>query len=283
LHRSILIEREEPLNHRLPNTFRIVTSLGKTHSFRAFNSQSFHSWTTALSEKIVQTHTWGMLDLAHVITEEETLARCRRMEETAVLPCLNNMMSSSKDIPPISMDIVRFGISVAEYRELCRKVNEAMQCYKNSGGVVNVQTRVGSSPSKANRTSSSLSASSRARNEAMVSSVWEDARVVASKSAQLLHAIASSQHSILEAGSCDNEDCDAANDEEEKIGSLEVNSHSMKHLIDEQKDIQTLLSKRWKHQVMPEGESVDEKLDHLPPLKLFDNLLNNFTTCISSV
>ena len=72
-------------------------------------------------------------------------------------------------------------------------------------------------------------------------------------------------------------------DEEEKIGSLEVNSHSMKHLIDEQKDIQTLLSKRWKHQVMPEGESDDDKLDHLPPLKLFDNLLNNFTTCITSV
>jgi hypothetical protein len=206
------------------------------------------------------------------------------MEDTAVLPFLNNMMpSSSKDIPPLSMDIVRFGISVAEYRELCRKVNEAIQCYKNSGGVVNVQTRVGSSPSKANRTSSSLSASSRARNEAMVSSVWEDARVVASKSAQLLHAIASSQHSILEAGSRDNEDCDASNEEEEKIGSSEVNSHSMKHLIDEQKDIQTLLSKRWKHQVMPEGESDGEKLDDLPPLKLFDNLLNNFTTCITSV
>ena len=276
LHRSILIEREEPLNHRLPNTFRIVTSLGKTHSFRAFNSQSFHSWTTTLSEKISQTHTWGMLDLAHVITEEETLARCRRMEDTAVLPFLNNMMPSSKDIPPISMDIVRFGISVAEYRELCRKVNEAMQCYKNSGGVVNVQTKVGSSPSRANRVSSSgLSASIRSRNEAMVSSVWEDARVVASKSAQLLHTIASSQHSILEAGSRD--------EEEEKAGSLEVNSHSMKHLIDEQKDIQTLLSKRWKHQVMPEGESDDDKLDHLPPLKLFDNLLNNFTTCITSV
>jgi hypothetical protein len=207
------------------------------------------------------------------------------MEDTAVLPFLNNMMPSSIDIPPISMDIVRFGISVAEYRELCRKVNEAMQCYKNSGCVVNVQTRVGSSPnSKANRaSSSSLSASSRARNEAMVSSVWEDARVVASKSAQLLHAIASSQHSILEAGSRDNEDCDASNEEEEKIGSLEVNSHSMKHLIDEQKDIQTLLSKRWKHQVMPEGESDGEKLDDLPPLKLFDNLLNNFTTCITSV
>eukprot|EP00985_Skeletonema_marinoi_P031705 scaffold37773_cov76-Skeletonema_marinoi.AAC.1 len=78
-------------------------------------------------------------------------------------------------------------MSVAEYRELCRKVDEAMQLYKNSGGVVNVQTRVGGSPnSKTNRASLSIlsaSASRRARNEAMVSSVWEDERVVASKSA----------------------------------------------------------------------------------------------------
>ena len=278
LLRSILIEREEPLNYRLPNTFRIVTSLGKTHSFRAFNSQSFQSWTAALSEKIAQTHIGGMLDLAHVITEEETLARCRRMEDIAVTPFLINMHpSSTESRSPLSMDIVRFGMSVAEFRELCRKVDEAMQLYKNSGGVVNVQTRVGGSPnSKANRASlSSLSASQRARNEAMVSSVWEDARVVASKSAQLLHAIATSQHSILEAGGT--EDGDADEEEEEKIqSSFEVNKHSMKDLIDEQKDVQTLLSERWKHQVTPEDDSVDKDIDHLPPLKLFDNLLKQF-------
>ena len=77
---------------------------------------------------------------------------------------------------------------VAEYRELYRKrkVDEAMQLFKNSGEVVNVQTRVGDSPdSKTNRASlSNLSASQRARNEAMTS-VWEDTRVAASKSAQL--------------------------------------------------------------------------------------------------
>jgi hypothetical protein len=216
-----------------------------------------------------------MMDLAHVITEEETLARYRRMEDIAVTPFLSNVPAST-EITPLSMDIVRFGMSVAEYRELCRKVDEAMQLYKNSGGVVNVQTRVGGSPnSKANRASLSiLSASQRARNEAMVSSVWEDARVVASKSAQLLHAIATSQHSILEAVS---EDGDAEEEEEEKIQSpLEVDNQSMKDLIEEQKDIQTLLSKRWKHQVTPETDSDDRDMDHLPPLKLFDDLLKKF-------
>jgi hypothetical protein len=50
----------------------------------------------------------------------------------------------------------------------------------------------------------------------------------------------------------------------------------MKDLIDEQKDVQTLLSERWKHQVTPEDDSVDKDIDHLPPLKLFDNLLKQF-------
>jgi hypothetical protein len=279
LHRSILIEREEPLNHRLPNTFRVVTSLGNTHSFRAFNSQTFRSWTVALSEKIMQTHTGGILDLAHVIAEEETFARCRRMEDIAVTPFLTNM-SASREIPPLSMDIVRFGISVAEYRELCRKVYEAMQLYKNSGGVVNVQTRVGGSPnSKANKASlSNLSVCQSARNEAMVSSVWEDARVVASKSAQLLHALATSQHSILETNTHEDEgeggDADA--EEENSQSSFQISNHSMKDLIDEQKDIQKLLSKRWTHQQVTReaySQSDDGEMDHLPPLKLFDNLL----------
>ena len=274
LLRSILIEREEPLNHRLPNTFRIVTSLGKTHSFRAFNSQSSRSWTAALSEKIIQTHTDGMMDLAHVITEEETLARCRRMEDIAVTPFLSSVVTVSTEITPLSMDIVRFGMSVAEYRELCRKVDEAMQLYKNSGGVVNVQTRVGGSPnSKAKRASlSSLSANQRARNEVMVSSVWEDARVVASKSAQLLHEIATSQHSILEAVS---EDGDAEEGEEKVQSSVGVDNDSMKDLIEEQKNIQTILSKHWKHQVTPEPEA-ESDMDHLPPLNLFDDLLKQF-------
>ena len=109
-----------------------------------------------------------------------------------MMPFLKN--TSACRIPPLSMDIVRFGRSVAEYRELCRKVYEAMQLYKNSGRVVNAQTRVGGSPnSKANRASlSNLSVCQSVRNEAMVSSVWEDARLVASKSALLLHALATS-------------------------------------------------------------------------------------------
>ena len=267
LLRSILMQRDEPVCHRLPNSFRIVTSSGKTHSFRAFNSQSFQSWIAALSEKIAQTHSDGLMDLAHLIMEEETLARCRRMEDIAVAPFLRGV-STPTEVNALSMDIVRFAMSVAEYRELCRKVDEAMQLHKNSGRVLNVQTRVAESPrSKANKgLSASLSAGYRARNEAMVSSVWEDARVVANKSAQLLHSIATSQHSILEAVT----ELEDAKEEKGEFAS------SIKDLIDEQKYIQTLLSKRWRQQLTPEDDSDVNEMDHLPPSRLFDKLLERF-------
>ena len=74
-----------------------------------------------------------------------------------------------------------------------------------------MQTRENSKASRASYPFSVL-VSERARNEAMVSSVWEDARVVTSKSAQLLHAIGTSQHRILEAVS---EDEDAKEEKEE--------------------------------------------------------------------
>lgn len=107
----------------------------------------------------------------------------------------------------------------------------------------------------------------------MVSSVWEDARVVASKLAQLLHSIGTSQHRILEAVS---EDEDAKEEKEEYLGTkpAEIDNHSTRDLI-EAKRFQKLLSKRWKHQVIPETDSDDTDMDHLPPLKLFD-LLGKF-------
>jgi hypothetical protein len=98
LHRSLLLEREEgaeltrqysssrcsgyylsPLNHRLQNSFRVITAQGQSHTFRAFTSQSFRVWISSLSEKIAQMHGDGMMDLANVIAEDEILARRRRV------------------------------------------------------------------------------------------------------------------------------------------------------------------------------------------------------------
>jgi len=62
-----------------------------------------------------------MMDLAHVITEEKTLARCRRMKDIAVTPFLSNVPAST-ETTPLSMDIVRFGMSV------CRRSMKRCNC-----------------------------------------------------------------------------------------------------------------------------------------------------------
>ena len=248
LHRATLIQREvgsqpstrqyssprsgyylTPLNNRLPNTFRVITSHGKCQTFRAFNEQSFRVWTTSLSEKIEQNNVDGLLDLAHVISEEETIARSKRMDDIAVAPLVENTtVLSTKST--VSMDIVRFGIAVASYRELNRHITGLI--HNHHGGLVN------------------------ARGNMVRSAAWEEARAVASKSAQLLHALASLQHH--------NSDTKILPD-----------NKMMEELIEEQKSVQSTLGKHWDNQQKDDCTSTSMKEDDLvlPPIQLFDDLL----------
>ena len=89
----------------------------------------------------------------------------------------------------------------------------------------------------------------------MISAAWEEARVVASKSAQLLHALASLRH----------------HDSDTKI--LPDNK-VMEELIEEQKSVQSTLGKHWDKQ-KDDSTSASIKEDYLvlPPIQLFDSLL----------
>lgn len=276
LHRSLLLERGEgtqstrqrsssryngynltPLSNRLPNAFRVLTSQGKCHTFRAFNSQSFRVWVASLSEKIAQKHLDGMIELAGVITEEETLARCRRLDEVAVSPLESLALRS------MSMDIVRFGIAVSSFRELCRHVDDAIFQYRNRhGAVVNVQTRVGSrmtrTPSSPTSVESQLPKNS--VHIGMVNAAWEDARIVASKSAQLLHVLAAVEHDKLSKEEGDSE-----------MKMSPADPARMKKLIEEQKGVQEILGKHWNH-LNNVGGTAGEDLSS-PPAHLFDRLL----------
>jgi hypothetical protein len=249
LHRSQLLERGEgalirqhsssrcsgyhlaPLNQRLPNSFRVITSQGKCHTFRAFTSQLFRLWVTSISEKIAQKVGDGIMDLANVIAEEETMARCRRMDDVAVSPLELHDNASTK-WKSISMDVVRFGIAVAAFRELCRHVNESIRQYS----LMNAQTKVG--PSR------TMSAS--VLDAQMISCAWDDARVVLSKSAQLIHALAAMQHDELDKNS--------------------YHATMMEELVEEQKSLQALLGEHFDHQEKMGDSS-------LPSLQIFDPLL----------
>jgi len=260
LHRATLIRREQgsqqstrqfsssrngyyltPLNNRLPNTFRVVTSQGRCHTFRAFNEQSFRVWTTSLSEKIEQKNIDGLLDLAHVIAEDETIARSKRMDDIAVAPLCEKTTLSTKST--VSIDIVRFGIAVASYRELNRHITGLI--HNHHGGIVNARVnRAGGGKRGMNM-----------EYLGMVSAAWEEARVVASKSAQLLHALASLQH----------------HNSDKKILS---DNKVMEELIEEQKSVQSTLGKHWDKQ-KDDSTSASVKEDDLvlPPIQLFDSLL----------
>mmetsp|Transcript_43043 Transcript_43043/g.90404 ORF Transcript_43043/g.90404 Transcript_43043/m.90404 type:complete len:1075 (+) Transcript_43043:115-3339(+) len=298
LHRSLLLERGEggsqstkqysssrcsgysltPLGHRLPNTFRMLTSHGRCHTFRAYNAQSFRVWVTSLSEKIAQKHGDGMMDLAHVIAEEETLARSRRIDDIAVSPLeasagkhsSGTTTAKTTGISQISMDIVRFGIAVAAYRELCRHVNDAIVQYNNQRArAVNVQTRVGSGPNRTRQQqpSSPTTGGQRAKNmehHGMVLSVWEDARTVASKSAQLLHALATLQHDAL----TDHPPAMTSEGMGEKTMAPHDGNAMMEELIEAQKGVQAILGRQ-------NGSSDDSAsvAFSLPPTQLFDPLL----------
>ena len=256
LHRALLIEKGEngfsvrqhssssklgyflsPMN-RLPNAFRIATSEGRCHTFRAFNSQSFHVWTTSLGEKIAHKSNDGMIDLANAISEDETVARCRRIDQIAVTPLVEMDTDIVESCPIRRMDIVKFGISVAAFRELTRNCADLIR--QNNNNHIS-QTRVGK------RTTSQRAMGMECAG--MISSAWEEARMVAAWSAELLHALASQQH----------------NRNQVDTNMLNVDSkegYQSSPVVDEQKLVQATLAKHW------------EKSDlHLPPMQLFDNLL----------
>lgn len=291
LHRSLLIEGGDgstasdsshdgsfvsPLGRRLPNTFRILTSHGTSHTFRSFNAPSFRVWVTSLGEKITQKHRDGLMDLADLIAEEETMARSRRLDEVAVFPLLNkledvNCITSLSD--GLVMDITRFGMSVAAYKELCRHIESTIQSRRNHEMVLNAQTKVGIGQSKSKPPSSGGQRDSDGEHIGMVSALWEDVRSIASRSAQLLHDLATLQRDSWN------------NDSGKEDYSIRP---TMDSLLKDQKEIQMILGRRWdilrkeheQSEAKDAASDVSAEINHLtlPPLPLFDSLLKNFQT-----
>lgn len=205
-----------PLGQRLPNTFRVITPQGKCHTFRALTQQSFRLWVSSISESIAQQNIHENMNLANLIAEEETMARCQRLDDIAVSSLgLHNYA----ELKTLSMDVVRFGIAVAEFI----KMNDAILQHL----VVNAQP--------------GTSATGRTNEEhvRMIFSLWEVARVVASKSAQLIHSLSILHH--------------------DKLGQ---DGHHLEDLVEEQKKLsQTLLA---------------TTTDSLPSMQLFDRILQIF-------
>lgn len=127
LGRALLLEpnpeySSSPL-FRVPHSFEVVNSRGTSHVFRAPTRILQRQWVAALTTKIMQSFENSLMDQAELIVADETMARNRRFFNLAVEPlCDGAVPSPSMYLSLIRDSVLRLGMSIAEYRELCRHV-----------------------------------------------------------------------------------------------------------------------------------------------------------------
>ena len=153
LGRALLLERNteytaSPL-YRVPHSFEVVNARGTSHVFRATTRALQQQWIRALTTKIMESFENSLLEHAELIVADETMARNRRFSSVAVDPLCEQQQqqqqqqsSASIDLIPsrsidaetsdgnnqsmylslIQASVLRLGMDIAEYRELCRHV-----------------------------------------------------------------------------------------------------------------------------------------------------------------
>mmetsp|Transcript_12942 Transcript_12942/g.17353 ORF Transcript_12942/g.17353 Transcript_12942/m.17353 type:complete len:907 (+) Transcript_12942:153-2873(+) len=157
-----MIEHDLLQLSRAPYSFEICTAKGTSHVFRAKSRAVQLRWIQCLSDRIVQCHENNYMELAELIVSEETNARWGRMESASVSPVLEYASSSKRkvavrrtedgrnlwSIAPKKKDgvlpeVMRFGMEVGEYKELCRHVDNLIPKQQNrvvvasSGAITN--------------------------------------------------------------------------------------------------------------------------------------------------
>ena len=125
LGRALLLEpsaeyKSSPL-FRVPHSFEVVNSRGASHIFRAPSRILQRQWVAALTTKIIESFENSLMDQAELIVADETMARNRRISSLAVEPLQQDSSSTtSMYLSLIRATVLRLGMSIAEYRELCR-------------------------------------------------------------------------------------------------------------------------------------------------------------------
>lgn len=140
LGQALLLEpnteyRASPL-FRVPHSFEVVSSRGTSHVFRAPNRTVQRQWIQALTIKIMESFENSLLDHAELIVVDETMARNRRFASLAVEPLYEQPSTFVSMNAPIATNgepsmylsliqasVLRLGMDIAEYRELCRQVH----------------------------------------------------------------------------------------------------------------------------------------------------------------
>jgi hypothetical protein len=124
LHRALLLEATAdyaPL-FQTPHAFQVVSQSGISHVFRASNQALQQRWIQCLADRIVTCHENKILQHAELIVQDEALAHNKRLSTVAIEP----LMSHANDNEEMRMNVLRWGMDVADYREQCRHVQLRM-------------------------------------------------------------------------------------------------------------------------------------------------------------
>lgn len=130
LSRALLLEPNNteytasPL-FRVPDAFELVNARGISHLFRASSRTLQQQWMQAISTKIMESFENSLLDQAELIVAEESIARNRRFTSMAVDP-ITPPSDNSLYLSLIQANVLRLGMDICEYRELCRHVQASL-------------------------------------------------------------------------------------------------------------------------------------------------------------
>ena len=108
-----------------------MTKSGSSYNFRAGSKREQEDWIKAITNRIEISQENEFLQHASLICENTTLARNQRMHAIAVqplLPTTTTTTTTSTDSidEEYKMVVLRWGMEVAEFRELCRHVASRM-------------------------------------------------------------------------------------------------------------------------------------------------------------
>lgn len=155
LGRALLLEpnteyTSSPL-FRVPHSFEVVNSRGTSHIFRASNRILQRQWIAALTTKIMESFENSLMDQAELIVADETIARNKRISSVAVEPLLKTSSTMEEDSSSVYLSLIRasvlrLGMEISEYREICRNIHallpakQAVVARSNSNGAGNQGT-----------------------------------------------------------------------------------------------------------------------------------------------
>lgn len=203
------VEKPKTPLFRTPFAFEVIDSNGCAHRFRASNPENYKKWVGALQSRIVQSYENSLLEHAELIVRDETEARNKRFQSIAVEPLWDNQQANGGEsaivqsgiydeirysrIEDPTIQMLRFGIEVTQYREHCRHIEAILPAKYPVLAMTDSTPELrlnGSQNGNSDSGSVKSSASSGAfrldiKTQALIKSAWDEAVRLGSRATRL--------------------------------------------------------------------------------------------------